>query len=63
MYDSLKSRLRKDQTTNTQPDEPIQDDSSPLPKPNFLLDDQDGWTTFPDPLLYLYAGKGPYVGR
>ncbi|KAG7452429.1 uncharacterized protein BT62DRAFT_924983 [Guyanagaster necrorhizus] len=23
----------------------------------------EGWTTFDQPLLYLYAGKGPFVGR
>ncbi|CAA7271670.1 unnamed protein product [Cyclocybe aegerita] len=26
-------------------------------------DDQEGWTTFDEPILYVYAGKGPYVGR
>lgn len=25
--------------------------------------DEEGWTTFEEPLLYVYAGKGPYVGR
>ena len=23
----------------------------------------DGWITFEEPICYLYAGKGPYVGR
>ncbi|KAF9483786.1 hypothetical protein BDN70DRAFT_873404 [Pholiota conissans] len=26
-------------------------------------EDEEGWTTFTDPILYVYAGKGPYVGR
>ena len=26
-------------------------------------EDEDEWTTFEEPLLYVYAGKGPYVGR
>jgi hypothetical protein len=25
--------------------------------------DTEGWTTFEGPILYLYAGKGPYVSR
>lgn len=25
--------------------------------------DEEGWTIFPHPIIYLYAGKGPYVGR
>jgi len=25
--------------------------------------DEEGWTTFDEPILYVYAGKGPYVGR
>ncbi|KAF8921225.1 ATP-NAD kinase-like domain-containing protein [Mucidula mucida] len=32
--------------------------------PSLQLDhDFDEWTTFKEPLLYLYAGKGPYVAR
>lgn len=34
-----------------------------LPPLKFLPDDDDGWTTFDEPTLYVYAGKGPYVGR
>ncbi|KAF8077902.1 ATP-NAD kinase-like domain-containing protein [Lyophyllum atratum] len=26
-------------------------------------DDTDGWTTYDEPILYVYAGKGPFVGR
>lgn len=33
---------------------------SPL---SFQLEDSDGWTTLDEPLLYVYAGKGPFVGR
>ena len=24
---------------------------------------EDGWTIFDEPILYVYAGKGPYVAR
>jgi len=34
-----------------------------LPPLKYLPDDNDGWTTWNEPLLYVYAGKGPYVGR
>lgn len=26
-------------------------------------EDEEGWTIFDEPILYVYAGKGPYVGR
>jgi sphingosine kinase len=26
-------------------------------------DDLEGWTSFDEPIYYIYAGKGPYVGR
>jgi sphingosine kinase len=26
-------------------------------------EDERGWITFDKPLLYVYAGQGPYVGR
>ncbi len=28
-----------------------------------LENDTDGWTTFNEPILYVFAGKGPYVSR
>jgi hypothetical protein len=34
-----------------------------LPPLKYSTNEEDGWTTFDKPLLYLYAGKGPYVGR
>lgn len=34
-----------------------------LPPLNNLPDDSEGWLTFSEPILYVYAGKGPYVGR
>ncbi|TFK42544.1 ATP-NAD kinase-like domain-containing protein [Crucibulum laeve] len=37
--------------------------SDALPPLKYLHEDEDGWTTFDEPLLYVYAGKGPYVGR
>ncbi|TDL24771.1 hypothetical protein BD410DRAFT_785477 [Rickenella mellea] len=34
------------------------------PTPSFGGEiDEDGWLTFDKPFLFLYAGKGPYVGR
>ena len=34
-----------------------------LPPLKYSPDDVDGWVTFEDPILFVYAGKGPYVGR
>lgn len=34
-----------------------------LPPLQHIHEDTDGWTTFDEPLLFVYAGKGPYVGR
>jgi sphingosine kinase len=36
--------------------------SNDLPELRHSKDD-DGWTVFDDQILYVYAGKGPYVGR
>ncbi|KAF8350667.1 ATP-NAD kinase-like domain-containing protein [Amanita rubescens] len=33
-----------------------------LPPLQYSTEDED-WTTLDEPLLYVYAGKGPYVGR
>lgn len=38
-------------------------EKSILPPLDYLPDDVDGWTSFDEPLIYVYAGKGPYVGR
>lgn len=37
--------------------------SDALPSLKYLQGEEDGWTIFNDSLLYVYAGKGPYVGR
>jgi len=43
---------------------PLENDTAEsLPPLKFQPDDTVGWTTFDGPLLYVYAGKGPFVGR
>jgi sphingosine kinase len=37
-------------------------DATALP-PLQYVNDQDGWTTFEGPMLYMFAGKGPLVSR
>lgn len=34
-----------------------------LPTLKYLQGEEDGWTVFNESILYVYAGKGPYVGR
>lgn len=51
---------------NSQPSTPLDEDatlSTTIPPLKYSMEDTDGWTTFDKPLLYVYAGKGPYVGR
>jgi sphingosine kinase len=38
-------------------------ESDALPSLRYSIDDTDGWITVDEPILYLYAGKGPYVSR
>lgn len=34
-----------------------------LPPLKYLPDDNEGWYTVDDPVLFVYAGQGPYVSR
>jgi sphingosine kinase len=46
---------------------PAVDDAEPeteaLPALQYDFKSSDGWIEFERPLLYFYAGQGPYVGR
>ena len=59
MVESLKSRLA-DGTTEL---DSWSDIDTGLPPLQESTEDEDGWTTIEEPLLYVYAGKGPFVGR
>ncbi|KAJ6547589.1 ATP-NAD kinase-like domain-containing protein [Mycena capillaripes] len=63
MYDTLQKRrvqaLANDSTAT--PDRAT--DETALPPLKYSAADDDGWTILDEPLLYLFAGKGPYVGR
>ncbi|TFY77172.1 hypothetical protein EWM64_g6844 [Hericium alpestre] len=48
--------------TSSPPDQLKQADTT-LPQMKYSLEDTDGWITFDKPILYFYAGKGPYVSR
>jgi hypothetical protein len=57
--------LRKHQNSATDDEHPpaeVESLSTGLP-PLQYVDDQEGWTTFEGPILYFFAGKGPYVSR
>ncbi|KAJ7774558.1 ATP-NAD kinase-like domain-containing protein [Mycena maculata] len=66
MYDTLQKRREtgkvRDATTHESPPGPGTDGTA-LPPLRYSSTDEEGWTTLDKPLLYLYAGKGPYVGR
>ena len=50
-------------TFNSGAQAPLEEPSTGLNLPLQSNDDQEGWTTFDGPIYYVYAGKGPYVGR
>lgn len=60
MLEALQARR---QTQNNASNSTNASSSSSLPPLKFLPEDKDGWTVIDEPLLYVYAGKGPYVGR
>ncbi|KAF5357963.1 hypothetical protein D9756_001533 [Leucocoprinus leucothites] len=61
------SLLRKNKKppppTSSSPATSESDIAETLPPLKFQPEDNEGWTTFDEPLLYVYAGKGPFVGR
>ncbi|KAJ3847517.1 ATP-NAD kinase-like domain-containing protein [Lentinula lateritia] len=57
MFDNLKSK--RSQTSSELILQETQDADSSLPKTKVNLDETEGWTIFSEPLLYMYAGKGP----
>jgi sphingosine kinase len=57
--------LRKYENSATNDEHPraeVESPSTGLP-PLQYVDDHEGWSTFEGPILYFYAGKGPYVSR
>ncbi|KAJ3725910.1 ATP-NAD kinase-like domain-containing protein [Lentinula raphanica] len=59
MFENLNLRLSK--RSDYTPED--LDDDTTLPEPKVGSNETEGWTTFSEPLLYMYAGKGPYVAR
>ncbi|KAL0946846.1 hypothetical protein HGRIS_013014 [Hohenbuehelia grisea] len=65
MAEALQEKQRRDDRSVVSaplPDETSEEESA-LPSSSISMDDTDGWTTIEEPLLYVYAGKGPYVAR
>ncbi|KAF4608502.1 sphinganine kinase lcb4 [Pleurotus pulmonarius] len=60
MLEALQARRQAQSNASSSTDA---SSSSSLPPLKFLPEDKDGWTVIDEPLLYVYAGKGPYVGR
>jgi sphingosine kinase len=65
MFDTLnKRRMKAMNRDETAPESlPPTTDETALPALKYSTTDEDGWTILDEPLLYVYAGKGPYVGR
>jgi sphingosine kinase len=66
MFDTLQKRRFKD-TAKDATDPPALHEpgteSTALPPLKYSATDDEGWTVVTEPLLFVYAGKGPYVGR
>ncbi|KAJ7452392.1 ATP-NAD kinase-like domain-containing protein [Mycena galericulata] len=66
MYDTLLKRSQRDKVrgvTSSQSLPSSESDGIALPALEYSSTDHDGWTVLNEPLLYVYAGKGPYVTR
>jgi sphingosine kinase len=61
MVDTLQSRRTRDKSILT-PNAKLNGNAIDLPLPKHSTNDE-GWITFDKPLLYVYAGQGPYVAR
>jgi sphingosine kinase len=62
MTQTFLSRI-KEKTSRVKSEEVGKPSSGALPALKYLPDDNEGWVTFEDPILFVYAGQGPYVGR
>ncbi|KAF7294907.1 DAGKc domain-containing protein [Mycena indigotica] len=58
MYESLQKRKTNPSSTTPTTDA----ESTQLPELKYVSNDDD-WTVVEEPLLYVLAGKGPYIGR
>ncbi|THH05764.1 hypothetical protein EW145_g4558 [Phellinidium pouzarii] len=66
MVEEFRTRRRKQEQKREQDDYPLELDKDALPVLRHTEEDPDtktGWITFDKPILYLYAGKSPYVAR
>ncbi|KAJ7709860.1 ATP-NAD kinase-like domain-containing protein [Mycena rosella] len=65
MIDTLRKRRMKDKDKDVPAPPSLQNSEAEtaLPPLKHSSTDNDGWTTLEKPLLYVFAGKGPYVGR
>jgi sphingosine kinase len=61
MVDALQSRRTRDESILT-PNAKLNGNAIDPPLLKHSTDDE-GWITFDKPLLYVYAGQGPYVAR
>ncbi|KAJ7461511.1 ATP-NAD kinase-like domain-containing protein [Mycena latifolia] len=66
MVDALQERRMKDMDKDGATPQSLANPEAgetALPPLSYTSTDDDGWTTLDKPLLYVFAGKGPYVTR
>ncbi|KAI0065370.1 hypothetical protein BV25DRAFT_1850670 [Artomyces pyxidatus] len=57
---ALRSKSPEELFQDTATDEVVDNTLPPL---RYVSDDPEGWITMDEPILYMYAGKGPFVSR
>lgn len=62
MVEALRKNEKSAANGEQHPPAQVESLSTELPLLQYV-DDYDGWTTFEGPILFFYAGKGPYVSR
>jgi sphingosine kinase len=62
MIEALREHTSSAPHYEVPPREELPENTTALP-PLLYINETEGWTTFEDPILYLYTGKGPYVSR
>ena len=61
MAETLRGRLKLQEQSISSPQAKEQPEGSLQSR--YPTTETDGWTKFDKPVVYIYAGKGPYVGR
>ena len=60
---TVRTENEKGIPTLPSPSSVAEDGESTLPPLKYSTEDTVGWITIDEPIIYVLAGKGPYIGR